>query len=348
MPPKAKEVTELQVFTLDNMNPALLPELATFKKIQLQVNKENPFTVIIDTASRDLAKKYRTARKTARTDLEKQDKLISAKFNDAKTKVKGYISELITVTHAGEIEQQNEIDRDEAVVEEKRQEKARLEQARIDNIKNELSNYVAQWKTAFNMMNFETMHDVILRFVDSYTDYDLAVLEEFESLFPDKVIELKQYVQSKTDVLNANEVARVEKIKMAEEAAAFAKLKAEFEAEQKRIANENLKISQENERKALVITLAQEKLDADKKLKEDQEAKKLAEAEAITVAKSKKEIASIPVVDAEILVPEIETTNICNQIGIETWDSIIEDFKLSGQNSYSKFLVDNYNVPTKL
>lgn len=32
----------------------------------------------------------------------------------------------------------------------------------------------------------------------------------------------------------------------------------------------------------------------------------------------------------------------------ETWDSIAEDFKNSGGKSYSKWLKDNYNVPTKI
>ena len=139
MPPKLKtEATELQVFNLDNLNPALLPELATFKEKQLQVVEDNPFVKIIDSASRELAKKHRTARKTARTDLEKQDKLISSKFNEAKTKAKTYISELIAYTQPGEIEQQKEIDRDEAEAEEKRQEKIRLEQLSIDKRKKTL------------------------------------------------------------------------------------------------------------------------------------------------------------------------------------------------------------------
>ena len=47
MPPKVKtESTELQVFNLENLNPALLPELATFKEIQLKVVAENPFIAI--------------------------------------------------------------------------------------------------------------------------------------------------------------------------------------------------------------------------------------------------------------------------------------------------------------
>ena len=113
--PKTKN--EVQVFNLDNLNPALLPELATFKEIQLKVVEDNPFVEIVDPASRDLAKKHRTARVSARTALQNQDKLISSKFNEAKTKAKSYIAELIAYTKPGEDEQQKEIDRDEAEIE---------------------------------------------------------------------------------------------------------------------------------------------------------------------------------------------------------------------------------------
>jgi hypothetical protein len=65
-------------------------------------------------------------------------------------------SELIAYTQPGEMNK--EIDRDESVLEEKRQEKARLEQARIDNIKNEIDTYVSQWKSAFNILvTFDTV-----------------------------------------------------------------------------------------------------------------------------------------------------------------------------------------------
>ena len=140
MPPKVKEtaIAEVQVFSLDNLNPALLPELATFKESQLKVVEDNPFVVITDVASRELAKKYRTARVSARTALQGQDKLISSKFNDAKTKAKSYITELINISLPGELKQQEEISRDEVEAELKRQAKALLERYRIDNIKKEL------------------------------------------------------------------------------------------------------------------------------------------------------------------------------------------------------------------
>ena len=378
MPPKVKEtaIAEVQVFSLDNLNPALLPELATFKEIQLKVVEDNPFVVITDTASRDLAKKYRTARVSARTALQGQDKLISSKFNDAKTKAKSYIAELIAYTQPGELEQQKEIDRDEAEAEFKRQEKARLEQQRIDNIKKELEDYVAQWKADFNIMSFESIEKVFADFLESYTTYDLTVLEEFEPLFPSKIEELTQYLYSKTYSLTEAENTRLEKDRMEAEAKKFAEEKAEFEAKQKaieaenqrkqleimahqnRIVAENFKISQENERKSKELTEAIAKLDADKKQKEQEEADRIAEI-------------NVKEISAQVK----PTVNVCNDLKgyskgetitdfstnlaeypfapnesfeVPTWNSIAEDFNNSGAKSYSKWLKDNYNVPTKL
>jgi len=200
-----------QVFTLENLNPALLPELASFKEKQLQVVKDNPFVKITDTASRELAKKHRTARVTARTTLTKQKPIITSKFAEAKNKAFEYIDELVAITLTGETEQQTEIDRDEAVLEEKRNEKARLEKERIDNIKAELDKYSDEWKDAFNLMTFQTIEKIGDDFVESYSTYDTAILEEFESLFPTKVEELTAVLADKVKLLTEAENARIEK-----------------------------------------------------------------------------------------------------------------------------------------
>jgi len=51
----------------------------------------------------------------------------------------------------------------------------------------------------------------------------------------------------------------------------------------------------------------------------------------------------------EILAPVETTASVCYDLAKEiTWDSIEKDFKNSGEKSYSKWLKNNYNVPTKL
>lgn len=472
MPPKEKaktESTELQVLNLDNLNPALLPELATFNEIQLKVVKENPFVAIVDTASRELAKKHRTARVSARTALQNQDKLISSKFNEAKTKAKSYIAELIAITKPGEDEQQAEIDRDEAVLEAKRQEKARIEKERIDNIKAELDKYSDEWKDAFNLMTFQTMENIGANFVESYTTFDTTILQEFESLFPAKVEELTKILSDKTVLLTEAENARLEKertdleLKRTKELIAsgfsfdgnnyfvsdfkrldmgtilylsdydfnviieagktelarLAKIESDlliqqeeekeaiYEIRKKRLEEVGMIYSDEHdtlwiEEDADYILLAEDvsnysALEFEKTFSEVktiiQNFKEAKEADPIVMVDGystsetilpetikgieveEKALELVQNIDSSA--PENTTASVCSPLsagsdereisfrnGMEqrilypltpeecfvapTWDSIIEDFKISGEKSYSTWLKNNYNVPTKI
>lgn len=370
---KAKTKQELvPVFDLEKLNPASLPELATFKEKQLQIVKDNPFVEITDTASRDLAKKHRTNRVSARTALQAQDKLISAKFNEAKTKAKTYIAELIAYTQPGEIEQQKEIDRDEAVLEARRQEKARIEQARIDNIRSIISNYGTEWETAFNLMIFDTIDEVSATFLVSYTEYDTTPLEEFEVLFTKKVEELTQVLEGKTSLLKAQEETRLEKEAIRLAAEKLAKEKADFDAKQKAIEEENKKkqdaIDAENKKKADAIATEQKAIaDANEKTRLANEAtlKAIAdaqakldtdkkEAEQLTISQTMNDNAESSAKQAseEKLSPitseEVKEIEVVNELPKEiTWTTISEEFKESGQPSFFKWLKANYNVPTK-
>jgi len=378
MPPKVNE--EVQVFNLEKFSIAQLPEFQAKKEEIGSVIALNPIVEIIDNSTYELAKKSRTAVKTLRTGLEKEQA-------DVKRKIKKNILDVVDGEYellVSDVKKEEGIRQDpitiyEAEIEAKRQEKARLEQQRIENIKKELEDYVAEWKIAFNIMSFDSIEKVSADFLESYTTYDTTILQEFEALFPNKIEELTQYLSEKTSSLTNAENARLEKLRLEEEAIKFAKEKAEFEAnqkailaenkriqdeleaEQKKIADENLRISQENERKSKEIAEAQAKLDADKKEKE--EADRLAELNAIKVTETplpeptviadgystSETIQPEKVEVAEILAPEIPTANVCYDLPKEiTWDSIAEDFKNSGEKSYSKWLKSNYNVPTKI
>jgi hypothetical protein len=61
------------------MNPALLPELSTFKEIQLKVVEDNPFIKNHRCSEWRLSQEVQNGRVSART-FQGQDKLISAKF----------------------------------------------------------------------------------------------------------------------------------------------------------------------------------------------------------------------------------------------------------------------------
>lgn len=383
MPPKKEEATtEVQVFNLEKFSIAQLPEFQAKKEEIGSVIALNPIVKIIDNSTYELAKKSRTAVKTLRTGLEKEQADVKRKIKkNILDVVDGEYELLVSDVKTEEGNRQDPITIYEAEIEAKKQEKARLEQQRIESIKKEIDDYVAEWKTAFNIMSFDSIEKVSADFLESYTTYDLTVLQEFEALFPSKIEELTQYLSDKTSSLTNAENARLEKLRLEEEAIKFAKEKAEFEAnqkailaenkriqdeleaEQKKIADENLRISQENERKSKEIAEAQAKLDADKKQKEQEEADRLAELNAVKVTETPSNQPTViadgystsetpqpeKVEVPEILAPVETTASVCYDLPKEiTWDSIAEDFKNSGGKSYSKWLKDNYNVPTKI
>jgi len=370
MPPKVK--TELQVFNLEKFSVAQLPELQGKKEEINAVIELNPIVDIIDTATYESAKKSRTAVKTLRTGLEKEQ-------DEVKRKIKTHILDvvdkeydlLILDVKKQENDRQNPIKIYENELEAKRQEKARLEQQRIDNIKKELEDYAAGWKNLFSNMSFETIHNISAEFHESYTSFDTTILQEFESLFPVKVEELTQYLSDRTVSLTNAENARLENIRLEQEAAELRAEKARLESLARIAEAAEAKAKKEREdfeaeKLAFQLEVAKkaelEKLELQAK-EAELEAKKLAEIKAT----EKVEI-------TEILVPELPTVNVCTPLITEreevknvpaslvetpltpeeciapatTWDYIIEEFKKSGEKSYSKFLKENYNVPTKL
>ena len=244
----SKEKTELQVINLEQFSIAQLPELQGKKEEINAVIESNPIVEIIDNATYEAAKKSRTAVKTLRTGLEKEQA-------DVKRKIKTHILDVVDKEYSSlvlDVKTEETIRQDlvtayEAKKEEERQEKARLEQQRIDNIKRELDNYVAEWKTSFNIMCFDTIEQVSGDFLESYTNYDLNILEEFQSLFPLKIDELTKYLADKTDSLTAAENARIEKERLDAEAKELARQKAEFEAKQKAAAEAEAKAKKERD-----------------------------------------------------------------------------------------------------
>lgn len=435
MPPKEK--TELQVFNLEKFSIAQLPEFQAKKEEISSVIELNPIVIITDSATYELAKKSRTAVKSLRTGLEKEQA-------DVKRKIKKNILDvvdneyelLVSDVKKQEASRQDPITIYEAEIEAKKQEKARLEQQRIDNIKKEIEDYVAEWKSTFGDMTFETIEQVGADFLESYTTYDLTVLEEFESLFPSKVEELTNILSYHTTALTEKENARLEKLRLEEEAKQLATMKAELEAERKRATDAEAKAKSERESfekekadfaKAIAIKKEEEKeaiyeirrnrleelgmnysdehdtlwldenadyillasdvsdwgtLEFEETFTEVKNiiqnakdvAKKLSETPSpATIKGIEVEEQAIELLqNTDSSAPVEPTANVCNGLDSEknivntipshlklrplnpdecfytTWDSIAEDFKNSGGKSYSKWLKDNYNVPTKI
>ena len=383
---------EVALLDLENFSIAQLPELQSKKEEINAVIESNPVIVVIDNETYESAKKSRTAVKTLRTGLENEQK-------DVKRRIKKHILDVIDdeyVSLVSEVRIQEGLRQDEVTAyelkkEAEKQEKARLEQVRVDSIKKIIDDYVSEWKTAFNIMSFDSITEVGESFVESCAKFDLKVLAEFESLFPSKIEELTQYLSEKTDSLTDAENARLDRERVAAEAKKLAEERAELEAKQKAQNEADAKAKKEREdfekekadfeekqRKEKEKSAFQIKVDnrisqltvldlkfdfqstfvgfdffidvLDIKTYDDEKWDKL-------ITQIKKKIAT-PIVETpqpdkveetEVLAPEVPTVNVCYDLPKEpTWESIEEEFKNSGKKSYSKWLKENYNVPTKL
>lgn len=249
MPPKEKtESTELQVFNLEKFSIAQLPEFQAKKEEIGAVIALNPIVEIIDNSTYELAKKSRTTVKTLRTGLEKEQADVKRKI---KTNILDVVDkeydQLVLDVKKQESDRQAPITTYEAEVELKRQEKARLEQSRIDAIKKEIEDYTSQWKNCFSTMTFEAIEKVSADFLEAYTSFDTTILQEFEALFPSKVAEITRSLDDKIIALRNAENARLENIRLEQEAAELRAEKARLEALAKLAEEAELKAKAERE-----------------------------------------------------------------------------------------------------
>ncbi len=210
---KAKKKNEVAIFDVKKFSIAQLPELQNKKEEIAAIIEANPIVEIVDTETYEQAKKSRTAVKTLRTGTEKEQaevkknvkimvmEAIDQEYNSIVTDIKSEEKKRQDIVTAYEDKKQAEKD-----------EKDRKEKERIQTIKDTIDNYATEWKTAFNLMVFDTIEEVGANFLESYTDFDLTILEEFETLFPAKIQELTEYLSEKTISLTDAEKSRSTKV----------------------------------------------------------------------------------------------------------------------------------------
>ena len=130
------------------------------KATQEKLVAENPFVLIIDTATYANAKKSRTALLTGRTSLEKQEKII----NQNLTRIKKYVSEetlkLIEITKPSEDTQQTEVKRYEAEQARIKLEKEQAEAKRIKDISDIISTFKEDSILAIDNATYESIDNV--------------------------------------------------------------------------------------------------------------------------------------------------------------------------------------------
>ena len=268
---------EKQTFDLATLDPLTLPELQGWKEKQEAIVKENPFVEVVDNATYEDAKKHRTALVSARTSIEKQDKLIASKLKEVRTKVSETSKELIEITLPHETKQQEEVRKYEAIKEAERAEKAEKERQRVQAIKDAMEHYEIQLENVVKNLKFEGIEKVDTLFNDVFDDILQEYnFQEFEELFTNIATRVKSELQTKKEVLKKEEAQRLENERLKKEAEENAKKAREaqekLEAERKEMQLQIEEREKEEAKRQARIEADKQKLELDKeeirKLKE--------------------------------------------------------------------------------
>lgn len=208
-----EQKTELAVIDFTKFSVAQLPELKGKKEEIASIIKTNPIVEIVDNATYESAKKSRTAVKTLRTGLEKEQK-------DVKKKIKEHVLDIVDKEYdtlvlgvkSAEQSRQEPITAWEEKKEQERQEKARLEQERIDGIKSTISLFKKGWEIKISELTFEGIDTLIedLNITDS--EFDRVSLQEFEVLFDDAISSLRNVLDIKIHTLHEQEKIRIDNL----------------------------------------------------------------------------------------------------------------------------------------
>jgi len=140
-------------------------------------------------------------------------------LNGFKKKVENVTAELIAITEPHEIKQQSEVTRYEDIKEQERQEKLRLEQERIDGIKNKIKSYSDLFNSKIQSLTFFGIDDFKTEFEEFVSTQSKEVFDEFEILYSDMLDSVKAFLQTKVLMLTEQEQNRLEQIRLSEERA---------------------------------------------------------------------------------------------------------------------------------
>jgi len=255
---------ELAVINLNQFSIQQLPELQNKKEEVAEKLSAFKYVEITDNTSYEEAKKIRTGVRTLRTDLQKEQKAVDKKIKDfvlgpVKDAYEGIINEVIPV----ENKQQEEVTRWEDIKEQERLEKQRIEQERISNIKNHISEFE---KTAYLIIESSTIENVnenkltLDKMVNSEFDF-----QEFLVEFEQAKVRVQYCWDSKCGEIQEKENQRLENERLAKE-------KAEADEKLRKIQEQQEKERQEAAAKLKAIQDQQEKerLEREESLKQEQ------------------------------------------------------------------------------
>lgn len=301
------------IFEIEKLQATQLPELQGLKEKQIQIVEENPFVQITDNKTYEEAKKSRTTLVSARTEIQNQDKTIASKIKKFREMVAGVSAELIAITKPHEDKQQEEVRRWEAVKEQERLEKQRLENERISLIKGIIEGIYQESLTKIDKMTFSTIETVKSDLEENAYQAEVETFQEFELDYMDKVNLIKSVFAAKEKQLSEIEAQRVEAENLKAERAKLEADRKELEAKQ---SAENARIAKEKEAaeaEQLKIQNAQKeaqaKIDADRKELED-EKNRIAKAEADKKAKEEADRLAVEKAETDRIQAESEAKRI--------------------------------------
>lgn len=201
------ETKKQKTFSLSAIKVDALAEVQVKKESLLATIKDNPFVEITDNASHDAAKKSRTALRTARTDTEKEEKLVLGKIKECITdKVKNHYAGFKEIIRPAEDRQQAEVTRWEDIKEQERQEKARLDEERRQRHINAIEKFYNDTRKVIDNLDYQASVNFDIR--HDFEDYSF---EEFADQFESKVEMLKIYLTDKKSKLQEEETLRLER-----------------------------------------------------------------------------------------------------------------------------------------
>lgn len=208
-----QEKTELAVIDFTKFSVAQLPELKGKKEEIASIIKANPIVEIVDNATYESAKKSRTAVRTLCTSLEGEQKGVKKRIKEfVLDAVDKEYDTLVLDARTALKSRQEPIDVWEEKKEQERQEKARLEEQRIDGIKKRIGAFRQNWEDLISQLWYDGIHDCENNFKNMVEDFDRVSLQEFEVLFDDAISYLTNLLNSRISTLTEQEQIRIDNL----------------------------------------------------------------------------------------------------------------------------------------
>lgn len=199
-----------EITKIENFNVKALEEIKGKEKQITEVIKENPFVKITDNKSYEEAKKSRTALRTCRTDLEKEEKALHSTIKKVLTEpIKEIYGTFKEKVIPFEDKQQEEVKTWEDVKEQERLEKLRIEEERKQNHRNNIELFFNLNKIIIEDLTFENIrHELV--FTNDDQEFTSESFEEFADVFEAKVDVLTTMLNDKINTLQEKENIRLE------------------------------------------------------------------------------------------------------------------------------------------